>query len=815
MTSDDRLRELGARIERIALHPEDVRRPLTRLLRPILTAIEWRPKLRVEATQALVEHVRAMLLSGAPLHQNLLDDALDELAHDVSAVEKSCVTTGRAPIAHAACLRRILEVVHRCAHVDSREAGRVVAEIDATMTLVPLALDAEAKLAHAMSASQVRLVELQLGSIDHLLDAARGEGEILARKRRLLEAARQLLLDTSAALPLEKTGLDARRRAIAQEITRIDRIQAMGVDPNVALLHQARQAAASGERQRLHAVLVALDGAAIGRGDVEASRRTGALIDAMWGGVDRRAPEALAESVLRSSRDTFGDDVVRKVCDGYQNARTAPDQGDPVFADVVRDYIAPGRERATLSAALAVDGCFEVGGVLSPTRIEEHETRLRAVSHPTQDLVLLPARDVADLPDAIVDDPRAILLDLAAGKLLSRRFVKEERISRPRTVLRGEVRVFILDGSTSMIGARARMRDALMVAELSTLMRRLERQGRTTRIALFYRYFTQTLTDVFRVDSRPSALAAIADIVGTVREGGTDIQLALASSFELLRQARAFDKELAHAQIVLVTDGEAPIIPDLLEEARQSVGDLPIGFSVIALGCENQALRALVARQRARGERSFYHFIDDESLKAISEGRIDRGAALHLPELPTGSSREQATAIRQLTDSLLDELAALGKRRDVAAIDALELERTARRDAERESGETLPTVGEGERARTEALMRDGRALDRRFARWFPAPEKQPIVTPLPEEGSVERDEVEAVILALATVAEVIEVTSGSPLARRADAIELFERLLPDAGLTPWRYEEILRAQASNLDGALTVVHRAVAPPKVG
>ena len=41
---------------------------------------------------------------------------------------------------------------------------------------------------------------------------------------------------------------------------------------------------------------------------------------------------------------------------------------------------------------------------------------------------------------------------------------------------------------------------------------------------------------------------------------------------------------------------------------------------MIALGEQNEALRAIVARQRARGERAFYHFIADEALDRIVIG---------------------------------------------------------------------------------------------------------------------------------------------------------------------------------------------------
>ena len=54
---------------------------------------------------------------------------------------------------------------------------------------------------------------------------------------------------------------------------------------------------------------------------------------------------------------------------------------------------------------------------------------------------------------------------------------------------------------------------------------------------------------------------------------------------------------------MLVTDGEAPIDIAKIARARERLGELPVGVSIIALGQENPALRDLAAYQRGRGER--------------------------------------------------------------------------------------------------------------------------------------------------------------------------------------------------------------------
>jgi hypothetical protein len=90
------------------------------------------------------------------------------------------------------------------------------------------------------------------------------------------------------------------------------------------------------------------------------------------------------------------------------------------------------------------------------------------------------------------------------------------------------------------------------------------------------------------------------------------------------------------------------------------------------------------------------------------------------------------------------------------------------------------------------------------------PSGEPV--PLPRRGSPERDDVDATTSALASVAEVVVLLGGSDLARRADAIELLERLLPDAGLTPARYRAVLRDWPLAVAPGLAAIHAAVTNP---
>jgi hypothetical protein len=75
------------------------------------------------------------------------------------------------------------------------------------------------------------------------------------------------------------------------------------------------------------------------------------------------------------------------------------------------------------------------------------------------------------------------------------------------------------------------------------------------------------------------------------------------------------------------------------------------------------------------------------------------------------------------------------------------------------------------------------------------------------------EDAEAAMLLLSTVAEVASELGGSELARQADAIELLERLLPDARLTPARWQAVLAEEAARLSPGLAVVHAAVGRTK--
>jgi len=853
--SDPKLDEIAARIEGLVAGPDEIRAPLVRFAKPLLRAIGYRPKLKTEKITSLLDLLRVPQQAHQDWNrvEKLHNAAVRELDDNVEGLERTLVVYGRVSLAHAAWVRRLYEVTVRASRAATDErnetARRIAASIEPVRIAAPLAIETRPATGLATASGpekpkasggsvedpdkpgtleEERLVEVQLLAIDHLLESARGETEFLARRRRLLEAGRKLLLDAAAALPLGQEGVEVRRKHFAAEITRIDRLEAAGLSPHKGILHQAKEALASGQRQRLHAALVALDGASLSAGDENRASFTRQALEKL--GVDDGEPAApdKLRSLRRSSEEMFGTATLVAIAEGYTRARQSqkrPVKGETAeektYRKLALEWLAPEKEHETHAALCAIDGAVDVGVPLAPMRVTESETMLRVVRHPTPDMILMPARDITDIPSAIIEDPRMILMALAEGRLLARRFVATEVKHTTRTRFVGEARIYVLDGSSSMLedginGSRARVRDAILLGELGTLARRYAEGNRSVRVTLHFRYFTKKIHPVVKVEDGKSAFTAMANVVEKVWRGGTDIENALLSSFDTIRQAKVDDPDLARAQIVLVTDGDAVVNEELITKAREKVGDVPIAVSVVALGAENPALRSIVARQRSRGERAFYHFLNDEALVEMCEGKMFTGPSVHVEDDPSdkGLSLDARVAkLRAEVGGLVDDLDVLAKQRSAASIEASVVDADTQLDkarAEVELGveQEASVAGEGQRALREAIERDRRSLENRFMKWFPRIEIESSVENSADKPITSSD-AEAVVVVLSTIAEVVSELSGTDLGRKADAIELLERLLPDAMLTPSKWFFVLRHEKEAVAASMEAVVLAV------
>ena len=831
----EQLEQLAARIERLATAPDAVKSRWMWLARPFYRLLGWQPRYETETLDALLARLSQLDEDVPSVPAALLEAAVGELDDNVARAERACKLNSEIPTSHVAWLSRLVRVVARIDHSVElgfgKGARRALATIDPVMVAKPLALATSEEQASSTASSdrssqrdetiendrpQARLIELQLAAIDHITEAARGEVAFLDRRRRLLEAARRLLLDADAALPLDADAVRIRKRYLAEQIVHVDRIQATGLSPHVSLLHQARSALSRGQREQLHAALVALEDFALASGDLVGADKVSRPLDELTAGVGS-GQQHRRHSLHRSAQQMFGEQVASSIDNAYRGARKHHHKRlkkargyDAETIELALEYLAPGSESATMSALLSVDGCFDVGAPLCPVRVMQHETVARVVPYPTQQLLLRPARKPEDVATAVIHDPRTVLMDLVVGRLLTRKYVQFEQRQHEHTKMVGEARVYLLDGSTSMLThgkdmARARMRDAILVAELSTLMARFQNPKRYTRVVLYYRYFTKQTQAVTHISDADGALAAIGEVLSTPRRGGTNIELALASSFDTIRDAAAHDPDLARAQIVLITDGKAVVRDDVVRKAREAVGEMPIAVSVIALGEENAALRRLVARQRSLGERAFYHFIDDQTLAELCDGKAGSSRAIHLPH---NQHAAPPKALQRKLALLLDEVAQLDRERH-------NLVRVASSDddtqlaALEELGLSASALSDGQRAQRDAAARDRRALTERYERWFIATDEHEGAEQT-ASSPAQSSEIDSVVVVLSTVAEVVGELGGDELARKADAIDVVERLLPDARLSPARFDELLRQAQPQVRAALAAVHAATA-----
>jgi hypothetical protein len=163
---------------------------------------------------------------------------------------------------------------------------------------------------------------------------------------------------------------------------------------------------------------------------------------------------------------------------------------------------------------------------------------------------------------------------------------------------------------------------------------------------------------------------------------------------------------------------------------------------------------------------------------------------------------QAGAALSQELSAVMDEIEQRGRRLEVPDREYASVLESAMN----ELGLSLSAdFTEAARARHEVLLRDEATLLNRYARWFPVPEPSP-PSPISAE---DHQGLEEVTRLLDSVAEVVAMGHAHPLEQRADAIEMMERLLREAGMAPWRYAELLRRHAGRLQRPLAAVHAAV------
>jgi hypothetical protein len=802
MARDTILEELDAlalRIERLATAPELIEKPFYHYTRPIWRVFPVDKPLVIDEIGELLHR-----LSRAKPHRMhvvvaAVETCTDELQANVNQIEIEVVLGRAVSLSLVRWLRRVYELLYRLAgaldqqrHIRAIRIGRLHEPVT---FMLPLAL------AHADTASGdfvvpkgdtrepediIEQANIRLQAADHMLCRSFEESTTLERRRSLMRISRQMLLDLAASHPLDQALLDHRLQALSDEIGLLNAMEAHGVRPRADLVHQARQFHERGERAlsalsielRARSAAQAGDEAAL-TSSLDALDQLPAVKTDWWSSANvlgTASAEAASRGVARgrdTSKEQLGSDLNNEMLQRH-----------------VVDYFAPRCERTLLNQTMRVDGLLEGGDHRSAGRVTMSGVRQSIVPYPTKEATLEPAKTPADIPGSQFTDPRTVIADFAANKLLKTKFIDEHVATGDFSGKPVSVRIYLMDGSSSMysysdtvVGARAKMRDGILIAELSTLYERL-RKERDRASLLFYAFFSDELGPFHRVDTPADCLQHIESVAGTVRHGGTALEEALIASFGLLRELnQAGELRLERAHITLVTDGLAPVSSAAVENARRATGGLPVGVSVIALGLQNRALREIVAFQRAEGEHSFYHFISDSRLGAMENSDLALAARVGVQAVATPTVGSEGWT--RHVDELLEDLVALDR------------QQAARGAA---AGAT-----EGDLARRELALRDFDSLRRRFNRWFPTSVNADAATEM--TADLERA-VRLVGMVLKAIIEALELLDATEGERQADALELLDSLLPTVQCSPTVYLQLVGDGHASLAALMSDIHGA-------
>ncbi|MBN1207314.1 MAG: VWA domain-containing protein [Myxococcaceae bacterium] len=447
---------------------------------------------------------------------------------------------------------------------------------------------------------------------EFLAERARGNVEDVLQKRRDLDLAHEVLLRLGADHDRDRGVLLRREVAEARERIRASPAVRSLQELVKHVRHTARRS--PGEAYRS---LRGLYERAVEAGDAKLAAAAHAALEPMLppsgrtrAVIEQAEREALARWLGEVRRGEQGEAEA-----GLQDPAAGKAGADELLAD-----LAFSLEPEQLAAFELAAGCaryFDVEDSLSEEIVEADTGALRTVPrrvpYPTQMMNYETTGSLHEVNNFVVTDPRLLVYDLAANRQLVRAYLEEEPPPRPKKMKRTAVRVYVLDASGSMHGARARFRDAILIAELNNL-RAKARQGQPFD-PLYFSFFNDAPTELSRVDTALEATRQIEKLFRhSPAEGQTDITLALMSAFDSIRAAQGRDPYLARATVVLITDGEDRVDMDVIRRTRTPMDSLTIALSFISLGEENQDLKSLVAEQRAQGGRAFYHHLSDEEI---------------------------------------------------------------------------------------------------------------------------------------------------------------------------------------------------------
>ncbi len=445
---------------------------------------------------------------------------------------------------------------------------------------------------------------------EFLAQRARSNVEDLVQKRRDLDIAHEILL---------RIGMEHDRDrgvALRSEVSQArDRVREQPAARSLDELVQEVKQTARRDPQMAWQSLRGLYERALEANDAPLAEAARAALEPLMPG--RQPMRAMMESAERDDLTRwFGEKPPAH--EGPNGLREAPkaSTADDLLAD-----LAFSLKPEQLSAFELAAGCgryFDVEDSLTEEVVEMNTRKVRPVPrrvpYPTQNMTFERTGGLHEVHNFVVSDPRMVLYDLAGHSQMVRAYLEDEPPPRPKRMKRTAVRVYVCDASGSMHGARARFRDAIIIAELNNL--RVKARKGEPFDPLYFSFFNDVPTELARVDTAREATRQIEKLFrDSPAEGQTDISLALMSAFESIRAAQGRDPYLARATVVLITDGEDRVDLELIRRTRAPMDALDISLSFISLGEENPDLKSLVMEQRARGGRAFYHHLSDQEIQ--------------------------------------------------------------------------------------------------------------------------------------------------------------------------------------------------------
>ncbi|MBJ6763860.1 VWA domain-containing protein [Myxococcaceae bacterium JPH2] len=577
-------------------------------------------------------------------------EALDEYAQCVARAERSHRARELPDGALTAIERGFVQLARavRVAELFSREA--TTREGNEAFEVFP----------RAASTSYVRPpASARLAVAEVLAERARSNVSDVAQKRRDLDVAHELLLrlgledDRERGMALRNEVAEARERVRMGPVTR-----------SLGELIQEVRTRARTEPRVAYSALRGLYETALEAGDAQlAAVARGALVPLL------PAESKLTTMVEQAERETLS----RWLGEAPRETPVSPEGrkelggADDLLADLA--FSLKPEQLATFELAAGCARYFDVEDTLSAEVVEESPAsarpKPRRVPYPTQRMSFETTGSLHDVQHFVVTDPRLLLHDLAAHRQLVRAYLEEVPPRRSKKVKRTAVRVYVCDASGSMHGARARFRDALIIAELNNL--RVKARRGEPFDPIYFSFFNDIPTELARVDTSSEATRQIEKLFRlSPAEGQTDISLALLSAFDSIRAAQGKDPYLARATVVLVTDGEDRVDLELIRRMRAPIDALDIALSFISLGEENPDLKSLVLEQRAAGGRAFYHQLSDEEIR-WARTEFDTPWHTLLPR--------EVEATAEALDALaphLEALEAVAAKRDAPAVVAVE-----------------------------------------------------------------------------------------------------------------------------------------------